>query len=79
MAALMAAAVVANLVDNNRKDFFVQLKCTERDIFLFAFFTKVTSLDSLKSHKLPVFNWEYLTILRKAIFAQDDKLLRYYD
>ncbi len=78
MAALMAAAVVTNLVDNNRKDFFVQLKCTERDIFI-SFFTKVASLDSLKSHKLPVFNWEYLTILRKAIFAQDDKLLRYYD
>jgi hypothetical protein len=23
--------------------------------------------------------WEYLTILQKAFFAQDDKLLRYYD
>ena len=30
-------------------------------------------------HKLPVFKWEYLTILQKAVFAQDDKSSWNYD
>jgi hypothetical protein len=38
----------------------------------------VAAFVSFKSHKLPVLNWEYLTILQRAIFAQDDKFFRYY-